>query len=138
MTNLVYDKYKWATLKDKFNMCAAPTSPDQVNTFVNAVVDAVSGMVQVNYPYDVGTLPGNPVSVFCLKVDNITNMAKENLKADATVSVFDWVNIEAIAAAADVNWLNLANNDDPKYCVNWDGSQGPLSNATALPFSWDI
>jgi hypothetical protein len=45
MTNLVYDKYKWSTLKDKFNMCAAPTSPDQVSTFVSAVIDAVSGMV---------------------------------------------------------------------------------------------
>jgi hypothetical protein len=45
MTNLIYDKYKWSTLKDKFNMCAAPTSPDQVSTFVDAVVDAISGMV---------------------------------------------------------------------------------------------
>jgi len=51
MTNLVYDKYKWSTLKEKFNMCEAPTSPSQVETFVNAVVDAISGMVQVNYPY---------------------------------------------------------------------------------------
>ena len=111
MTNLVYDKYKWSTLQDKFNMCEAPTSPDQVNTFVNNVVDAISGMVQVNYPYDVGNLPGNPVSVFCAEIDAITAaaaVAKANLKDDSsTVSVFDWTNIDALAAAADVNWGNL-------------------------------
>lgn len=122
MTNIVYDKYKWSTLKDKFHMCEAPTSPDQVNTFIDNVVDAVSGMVQVNYPYDVGTLPGNPVSVFCAKVDNIVKMASENKKDTAGVSMFDWTNIDAISAAADVAWLNLANIDDPEYCVHWNGT----------------
>jgi|TARA_B110001450_G_scaffold77991_1_gene74099 hypothetical protein len=110
MNNLVYDKYKWSTLKDKFNMCAAPTTPDQVNTFVNAVADGISGMVQVNYPYDVGDLPGNPVSVFCAEVDAIANAAaaaKANLKDPPTVSVFDWTNIDALVAAADVQWLNI-------------------------------
>ena len=110
MTNLVYDKYKWSTLKDKFHMCAAPTSPDQVNTFVSAVVDAISGMVQVNYPYDVGNLPGNPVAVFCAEVDAIAGAAeaaRANVKDASTVSVFDWTNIDAIAQAADVIWLNL-------------------------------
>jgi len=47
MTNLVYDKYKWKTLGDKFNMCdnGRPTMPEHVNTFINAVVDGISGMV---------------------------------------------------------------------------------------------
>ena len=81
-----------------------------IRCFVNNVVDAISGMVQVNYPYDVGDLPGNPVSVFCAEIDAITTaaaVAKANLKDNATVSVFDWTNIDALAAAADVNWANL-------------------------------
>ena len=47
MTNLVYDKYKWKTLGDKFNMCDSgrPTMPEHVNTFISAVVDGISGMV---------------------------------------------------------------------------------------------
>lgn len=47
MTNLVYDKYKWKTLGDKFNMCDSgrPTMPEHVSTFISAVVDAISGMV---------------------------------------------------------------------------------------------
>jgi hypothetical protein len=31
-------------------------------------------------------------------------MAKENVKDSATISIFDWVNIDALAVAADVNW----------------------------------
>jgi len=34
LTSLVYDKFKWPTLKTKFNMCQAPSSPDDVNSFI--------------------------------------------------------------------------------------------------------
>jgi pimeloyl-ACP methyl ester carboxylesterase len=44
MTNLIYDKYKWGDIKTKFNMCNAPASPDDMNMFVNSVVDAISGL----------------------------------------------------------------------------------------------
>ena len=44
LTNLVYDKYKWSLLKTKFNMCTAPTSPDDMNQFINSLVDAISGL----------------------------------------------------------------------------------------------
>jgi len=61
-------------------------------------------MVQVNYPYDVGTLPGNPVSVFCAEIDAITKAAAEQEVDATTVSMFNWTNINALAAAVDVNW----------------------------------
>ena len=44
MTNLIYDKYKWGDIKTKFNMCKAPASPEDMNMFVNSVVDAISGL----------------------------------------------------------------------------------------------
>jgi hypothetical protein len=44
MTNLIYDKYKWPTIKTKFNMCNAPTKPEEMEMFVNTVVDAISGL----------------------------------------------------------------------------------------------
>jgi len=95
-------------------------------------------MVQVNYPYDVGTLPGNPVSVFCAEIDAITKAAAEQEVDATTVSMFNWTNINALAGAVDVNWKNLANKGDAEYCVHWNGTQGDQSKSTGLPFSWDI
>jgi len=136
LTSLVYDKFKWPTLKDKFNMCNAPTSPDDINTFINLLEDTISGMVQVNYPYAVGSLPADPVKTFCGMVDNLIAEAKSKKAAEeSTISVFNYINIDALAMAANVVWENKSNTTK---CINFDGSIGANSSAPGLPDSWDI
>lgn len=116
-------------------MCKAPTSPDDINTFINLLEDTISGMVQVNYPYSVGRLPADPVKTFCAIVDNLTAEAAAKKPEASAVSVFNYVNIGALAAAADVVWENVSN---ATRCINFDGSIGANSSAPGLPDSWDI
>jgi hypothetical protein len=116
-------------------MCNAPTSPDDINTFINLLEDTISGMVQVNYPYSVGSLPADPVATFCGIVDSLTAEAKAKKPEASAISVFNYINIDALAVAANVVWENLSNTT---RCINFDGSIGANSSASALPDSWDI
>lgn len=104
LTSLAYDKFKWPTLKEKFNMCKAPTSPEDMNTFIALLQDTIESMVQVNYPYAVGSLPAEPVATFCAIVDTITAEAEAKAPEASAISVFDYVNIDALVAAANVVW----------------------------------
>jgi hypothetical protein len=115
-------------------MCNAPSSPDDINTFIALLEDAISGMVQVNYPYAVGSLPADPVNTFCAIVDSLTAEAESKKPEASAISVFNYINIDALAAAADVRWENVSNKTN---CINFDGTLGANSSA-GLPDSWDI
>lgn len=136
LTSLVYDKFQWATLKSTFNMCKDITSPDDVNQFIGTLESTISGMVQVNYPYSVNGLPAYPVKTFCEAVDNGTAHAKAKPVKKSTISTFDYVNVDALALAANVVWNNTSNETN---CVNFDGSIGANSSIVGqLADSWDI
>ena len=85
-------------------MCKAPSSPEDMNTFIALLQDTIESMVQVNYPYAVGSLPADPVATFCAIVDTITAEAEAKTPEASAISVFDYVNIDALVAAANVVW----------------------------------
>lgn len=104
LASLKYDFTKYAKLKEIFNLCNAPTTPDDIDTLIGTASDAIGTTAMVNYPYPtdfLNPLPAWPLKEGCTRAKTVPKSSEPAPSAN-DVSSFNFSSIEALQRSANL------------------------------------